>query len=63
MIDLIDAEEPSQRLVRTTYLGHYPAPNFGAGKPAEFGDELTHRAVLREVAVPRHVRGEIALQP
>jgi hypothetical protein len=62
-IDLIDAEELRQRLVRTACLGQYPALDGSPGKPAEFGDELTHRAVLLEVAVPCHVRGEIALPP
>ena len=35
----------------------------GPGEPAEFGDELAHRAALAEIAVSGHMRGEITLQP
>ena len=62
-IDLIDAEELRQRLMRAAYLGQYLALNGSAGEPTELADELAHRAVLPELAIPGHVRGEIALQP
>ena len=39
------------------------APDGGAGEPAKLGNELAHRALLPEVAVSRHMGGEIALQP
>ena len=62
-IDLLDAEELRQRLVRAADLFEHLALNGSAGKPAELGDELPHRAMLPEIAIPGHVRGEIALQP
>ncbi len=52
-----------QRLVRAADLGQDLALNGGAGEPAKLGDELAHRAALPEVAVSRHMRREIALQP
>ena len=49
--------------MRAADLGQNFALNRGAGEPAELGDELAHRAALPEVAVSRHMGGEIALQP
>ena len=62
-IHLVGAEEARQRLMRAADLGQDLALNGGAGEPAELGDELPHRAALPEVAVSRHMGGEIALQP
>src|SRR5262249_14913444 len=62
-IDLIDPEELRQRLVRTTYLGKYLAPNGSPRKPAKLGNERSHRAMPPEIAISRHVRSQITLQP
>src|SRR5271166_5924179 len=62
-IDLLDAKEVRQRLARTTDFSEDSALDRGAGESAKLGNELTHRAVLAEVAVSRHMGGEIALQP
>ena len=45
-VDLIDAEELRQRLVRAADLVEHLALNGSPGKPAELGDELAHRAML-----------------
>ena len=62
-VDLIDAEELRQRLVRAADLVEHLALDGGPGKPAKLGDELPHRAMAPEIAIPGHVGGEIALQP
>ena len=59
----VGAEEARQRLMRAADLGQDLALNGGAGEPAKLGDEFPHRAALPEVAVSRHMGGEIALQP
>ena len=59
----VSAEELRQRLVRTADFGQDLALNGGAGEPAKLGNELPHGAALPEIAVSRHMGGEIALQP
>src|SRR5450631_1825648 len=61
-VDLVNAEELRQRLVRTTYIGQYPALNGRPGEPAKLGNELAHRAVLRVIAISGYMCGEITLQ-
>ena len=62
-VDLIGAEECSQRLMGAAdFLEHF-ALDGGPGKPAELGDELAHRAIAPQVAISGHMRGEITLQP
>ena len=43
-VDLLDAEELRQRLMRAADFVEDLALNGGPGEPAEFGDELAHRA-------------------
>ena len=64
-VDLLDAEELRQRLVRTADLGEHLALLGGAGEPPEFGDELPDRTMrLRhDRRSRRYMRGQIALQP
>ena len=62
-VDLLDAEELRQRLMRAAHFREHFALDGGPGKPAKLGDELAHRAMLPEVAIPGDVGGEIALQP
>src|SRR5262249_35359281 len=57
-VDLIDAEELRQRLVRAADLSEDFAPHGGAGQPAKLGDELADRTV----AIAGDMGGEIALQ-
>jgi hypothetical protein len=49
-------------LVRAADLVQDLALNGGPREPAKLGDELAHRAPLPDVAVSRHMGGEIALQ-
>ena len=53
----------SQGLMRAAHFLEHFALNGGPGKPAELGDELPHRAIAPQVAIPGHMRGEITLQP
>src|SRR5262249_44501983 len=62
-VDLVGAEELRQRLVRAADLFEHLALHGGPGEPAELADELPHRAVAPEVAVPGDVGREVALQP
>src|SRR5262249_60328310 len=61
-VDLLDAEELRQRLMRAADLGEDLALHGGAGQPAKLGDELAHGAVTPEIAVAGDMGGEITLE-
>src|SRR5262249_56472721 len=62
-VDLIDAEELRQRLMRAADLIQYLAPDSGAGQAAKLGKEFPHRALKTEIAIAGHMRSKIPLQP
>ena len=61
-VDLLDAEELGERLVRAADFFEHLAPDGGPGQAAKLGDEVAHGAVVSEVAIPGDVGGEVALQ-
>src|SRR5262245_5567874 len=60
-IDLIDAEELRQRLMRAPDLGKNFPPHDRTGQAAKFGQEVPHRAFALEVAIPRNMRSHVML--
>src|SRR5262245_59110554 len=62
-VDLLDTEEPSQRLMRAADILEHLALDGTAGHSTELGDELSHRAIPPQITVAGHMRGEVTLQP
>ena len=60
-VDLVDAEEGRQRLMRAADIVEDLALTRGPGETTKFGKELAHRAALAEVAVAGDMGGKIAL--
>ena len=50
-------------MVGTADLFEHLALQGSAGESTELGDELPHGVVVFEIAIPRHMRRQIALQP
>src|SRR5262249_6012873 len=61
-VDLLDAEELRQRLMRAADLGEDLALHGGAGQPAKLGDELAHGAITSKIEIAGDMGGEITLE-